>query len=266
MPFTLAHPAIVIPLYKKLKSWGVLSALIIGSMVPDFSYFIPLGIGRYETHTLFALLWYCLPMGLLFYYLYHGLLFPVLYSLLPTSFRQRLATKKTKEKRSFFAIVFCLLIGAMSHLMWDFFTHYPDNVPTYVADNMTYVVARFNGYTLNIYRLLQHTSTLLGIGFIIYWIRGWYIHTSPIPQPKNPKYLRGIIRLIFITIPISSGVIAAYLSTSYLIETNQGSALYKTIMATRDMIIYGGQAFIITWIVLGVIYFIYQRTHYSREA
>jgi hypothetical protein len=39
MPFTLAHPAIVVPLALQRL---ILSALIIGSMTPDLEYFIRL--------------------------------------------------------------------------------------------------------------------------------------------------------------------------------------------------------------------------------
>ena len=37
MPFTLSHPAAVIP----LRRWGIFSALIIGSIMPDSVYFLP---------------------------------------------------------------------------------------------------------------------------------------------------------------------------------------------------------------------------------
>ena len=43
MPFTLAHPAAVIPLCGILRRASVPSALIIGSMAPDLVYFVPLG-------------------------------------------------------------------------------------------------------------------------------------------------------------------------------------------------------------------------------
>jgi hypothetical protein len=40
MPFTFAHPAIVLPLKHLPKRWYSLTGLIIGSMTPDFEYFI----------------------------------------------------------------------------------------------------------------------------------------------------------------------------------------------------------------------------------
>ena len=91
MPFTLAHPAIMIPLQTRASRYqGLLSALIIGSMIPDFNYFLPLGVTRFESHTWFALLWFSLPLGLVFYLIYHSLLAPVVYSFLPGKFQRRI--------------------------------------------------------------------------------------------------------------------------------------------------------------------------------
>lgn len=260
MPFTLAHPAIIVPLHRRLRRWTILSALVIGSIAPDFSYFIPLGIGRYETHTVAALFWYCLPMGLLFYFLYHKALLPVFTIIAPTTLQQRLNTLTLGKppSRPFIIVLLCLLIGAASHIAWDYFTHYPHGVATAIVDEMTYVVARFNGYTLHVYRLLQHVSTLLGLGFIIYWLRGWYINTSPaeshIWMPTKPT--QQLFRLTYFVIPIGSGIFAGYLSADYLISNDYGSTLYKSIMALRDIIIYGGQALLLTWSILGVCYLV----------
>jgi hypothetical protein len=59
MPFTLAHAAATVPLLRLLGSRGVFSALVIGSMAPDFAYFLPLGVRRGQSHGLAAraLLW-----------------------------------------------------------------------------------------------------------------------------------------------------------------------------------------------------------------
>ena len=51
MPFTGSHPAAVLPLMR----WGLMpSALVIGSMVPDLPYFLPVpDLGN--THSLIGL-------------------------------------------------------------------------------------------------------------------------------------------------------------------------------------------------------------------
>ena len=40
MPFTFSHPAVILPATYLDKKYYCLSALIIGSMTPDFEYFI----------------------------------------------------------------------------------------------------------------------------------------------------------------------------------------------------------------------------------
>ena len=66
MPWTLAHPAAVLP-FRRFSGAGRLSfgALVIGSMSPDFVYYI----GRFDlgnfTHSPLGVLVTCLPAGLL---------------------------------------------------------------------------------------------------------------------------------------------------------------------------------------------------------
>ncbi|MSQ59664.1 MAG: DUF4184 family protein [Betaproteobacteria bacterium] len=48
MPFTIAHPAAALPLLRPLRGFGVLSALVIGSMTPDFPYFLTGDLTRRE--------------------------------------------------------------------------------------------------------------------------------------------------------------------------------------------------------------------------
>src|SRR5882672_6336607 len=69
MPFTLAHPAAVLP----LRRWPRLDfvALVIGSMTPDFGYYLLLPDMRLETHSFAGSLETCLPVGLLLVLLFH---------------------------------------------------------------------------------------------------------------------------------------------------------------------------------------------------
>ena len=90
MPFTFAHPAAAVPLRRWLGRAGVLSALVIGSMAPDLTYFVPFGVDRASTHSLTGVLWFCLPLGVVTYYIFNFLVRPVMYVLLPPTWRDRL--------------------------------------------------------------------------------------------------------------------------------------------------------------------------------
>src|ERR1700689_5600695 len=74
MPFTLSPPAIVLPFARLLARWRLLSAVVVGSMVPDFGRFLPWQPARFETHSADALLTFCLPVGLATYWLFQWLI------------------------------------------------------------------------------------------------------------------------------------------------------------------------------------------------
>jgi len=125
MPFTLSHPAMVVP----LRGYGlVLSALVIGSMTPDFPYFIGLSTRCQFGHTLLGLVGFDLPVGLGALWLFHRWLKLPGLSLLPFS-HQRKLLRLAQQSFTFRAwspfirIVLSLLIGALSHVIWDAFTH-----------------------------------------------------------------------------------------------------------------------------------------------
>ncbi|NHZ38060.1 DUF4184 family protein [Massilia rubra] len=65
MPFTLCHPAIVIPLHRYARGFTSLPALAIGSMMPDFVYFFSFGISGEFSHSTPGILLYCMPVGAL---------------------------------------------------------------------------------------------------------------------------------------------------------------------------------------------------------
>ena len=66
MPFTPAHVAAVLPLVGKGRpKWAVPSALVIGSMVPDLLYFVPIRSDRTLSHSLTGIVTFDLALGLL---------------------------------------------------------------------------------------------------------------------------------------------------------------------------------------------------------
>ena len=72
MPFTFSHPAIVLPFLKtkKLSATG----LIVGSMCPDFEYFIRMKVQSSISHTFLGLIVFNLPIGLLATFLFHEII------------------------------------------------------------------------------------------------------------------------------------------------------------------------------------------------
>ena len=83
MPFTLSHIAAVLPGYRPLTRAHVFTAAVIGSMVPDFGWFVPGAISRLQTHSITALLTFSLPVGLMAYWVTLLLIRPAMLEVVP---------------------------------------------------------------------------------------------------------------------------------------------------------------------------------------
>jgi Domain of unknown function (DUF4184) len=126
MPFTISHTAIVLPFSRLLARWQLLSAATIGAMVPDFRIFFP-GMSRAETHSAVALFTFCLPMGLLTYWVFQRWIKTPILEVLPDGpyarWRPFAAEANVRSWRQWLLAGGGVLAGALTHLIWDGFTH-----------------------------------------------------------------------------------------------------------------------------------------------
>jgi hypothetical protein len=126
MPFTISHTAVVLPFARLLARWQLLSAAVIGAMVPDFRIFFP-GLPRVESHSAVALLTFCLPVGLSTYWMFQLLIKTPMVEVLPDGPYARwqpFALKaNVRSIRQWLLAAGGILAGALTHLVWDAFTH-----------------------------------------------------------------------------------------------------------------------------------------------
>jgi Domain of unknown function (DUF4184) len=126
MPFTISHTAVVLPFSRLLARWQLLSAAVIGAMVPDFRIFFP-ALPRMETHSAVGLLTFCLPVGLILYWLFERLMKTPIVEVLPEGpyarWRPYAAEANIRSARQWLLAALGILAGALSHLVWDGFTH-----------------------------------------------------------------------------------------------------------------------------------------------
>ncbi|MBP5983757.1 MAG: DUF4184 family protein [Fluviicola sp.] len=174
MPFTFSHPAIVLPLTFLPRKWFSLTGLVIGSLTPDFEYFLRMRIKSNYSHTIDGLFWFDIPLGLLLAFIFHNIVRNSLFDNLPTILKSRFSEFKQFNwnghfKRSWFVVTISILIGAASHIFWDSFTHdhgyFVQTIPALQNS------VDFLGGQIPILKILQHSSTLLGglvIVFAIY--------------------------------------------------------------------------------------------------
>ncbi len=183
MPFTLAHPAAAVPFTR----WGfVLSALIVGSISPDIMYFLCLSTRCQFGHTLIGLFLFDIPAGIILLWLFHNVLKRPVISLLPATHQQCLMPLANDfhfiPLRRFFLIVMSLLLGALTHIIWDSLTHRSGWVVQQLPVFSVPIIETSLG-TLKVYKVLQYGSTFLGATLLIYWYLKW-LRQAP-TQPIN---------------------------------------------------------------------------------
>jgi hypothetical protein len=126
MPFTISHTAVVLPFSRWLARWQLLSAATIGAMVPDFRVFFP-GMPRVETHSIAALFSFCLPVGLITYWVFQRWIKSPILEVLPEGpyarWRPFAAEASIRSWRQWLLAAGGVLAGAVTHLVWDAFTH-----------------------------------------------------------------------------------------------------------------------------------------------
>ncbi len=165
MPLTFAHPAAVLPFSRK-SNYINFSAMVLGSMTPDFEYFLSGQPSGEIGHTCFGFLYFNLPLVTIIYLFYHFFIHQTLVNHLP-SFLQDSYTKKSDASQLLKIIVFCYsaLFGMLTHVIWDSFTHMNGvMVMKFPIFNYTFSVY---GLNIPLYKFLQHGSTLFGIMMII---------------------------------------------------------------------------------------------------
>ena len=177
MPFTISHAAAVLPLRKFTKDSLPLAGLMIGSMSPDFSYFLPGDLAFLPTHTLAGLFWFCWPAGLAAWLLFvHVLEAPTL-ALLPEPWRSRITPSDSRITPTHIALAsVAVLIGAVTHVIWDSFTH--RHTPVTEALPMLRISLFKIGWThIYVYKFLQHLSSVVGMVVLLIW--AWRIRKGP---------------------------------------------------------------------------------------
>jgi hypothetical protein len=188
LPFTLSHAAAVIPL---AQSRLVFSALVVGSMSPDFGYFIFQTTTFRFGHTLPGVLLFCVPVSLAMLWLLHSVLKYPLISLLPEAHRKRLLTA-TRAFRfgplsRFIVIVLSIVLGAVTHLVWDAFTHEEEWGAQYLAFLRQPIWQSAAPDPLKLCDVLQHASTILGTVFLVFWYLRWLRQRPAIVPDSTTK-------------------------------------------------------------------------------
>ena len=204
MPFTLAHPAAVLPLRRARLLRTV--PLIIGAMAPDVPYYLPWRIAKYippATHTALGTLTLDLPIGLMLLFFVWLLRAPLAAPLGPGAQAKCFAALEHFGRRpSNWALApLSLLIGIWTHLAWDSFTH-PDGWMVSRISALSAPVSLFS-YTGELCHVLQYASSVFGLAVLAIWFA-----RLPAPDVRNAERAGGgplLLALLFAVAAAAGG-------------------------------------------------------------
>ena len=189
MPFTPAHPAIILPFIR--SRYFSATGLVVGSLSPDFEYFFKMSVSSEHSHTIAGLFYFDLPVTVFLSCIFHFAIKKNLIHNLPLFFQKRFQQlldfdflKYLKDHRWIFVI--SAFVGAGSHIFWDSFTHnnsfFVRTLPFYEGTHIP-----FEGVKYPLFYALQQISTAVGLTIV-----GIYIFTLKPAQTRYtsiPKFL-----------------------------------------------------------------------------
>ncbi len=237
MPYTISHTAAVLPFSRWLKPRRLLSAAVIGSMVPDFGYLLPHRPLHAETHSLHGLFTLCVPVGLACYWLFQWLIKPAGLEALPDGAYARArpvaASARIGAGRDWLRAAVGVFAGAVTHLVWDGFTHegargvqmFPS-----LADTYGDVV----GHRIVMYAILQQLSSLAGLA-VVFFV-AWRALAAPGPTPPPERRLARAERTAW---GIAYPAFALFASAVLLAVSGLGIGLHAWLDSTAIAVLRG---------------------------
>lgn len=127
MPFTPSHAAAVLP-FLRFPALPA-SALVVGSISPDIPYYLWLPFGEMSTHSVGAALGVDVLLAALVWLLWHALVAGPALAGMPHEVRTRLASvpiglrPRLRDAGDVMTLYVAFAIGALTHVVWDSFTH-----------------------------------------------------------------------------------------------------------------------------------------------
>jgi hypothetical protein len=223
MPFTLAHPAAILPLrgVRYLRT----VPLIVGALVPDLSYYMPWMFGRFmfDTHGFVGSVTTDLASG----YVSLAVIFLLrrpLTALLSPRARWLCLSALAPFSRDRYEWLFALpaiQVGIWSHLLWDSFTHSDGwAVHRVAALSAPLVLGSYNG---TVYHMLQYVSSVFGLVVLAIWYAR--LRTPP-AVPAGRGAARSSAGPVLALVIVAAILIGGVLATEYFSRTHN---VYRTL-------------------------------------
>lgn len=205
MPFTVSHAAAVLPLQRFGKYRLPLTALMVGSMAPDFGYVFSYEASRALTHSFAGIFTFSLPVGFIVWLFYVAVLEKATITLLSDRWHTRFAHTDAITLPLVFRAVIAIVLGAATHLLWDSFTHRG----TFATDAIPWLLGPTPGFGwLPVYHLLHGLSSVVGLVILGYWLR--HLHRQPARSLVRPYTIgdqaQAMARWALVAAPVLGGL------------------------------------------------------------
>ena len=209
MPFTLSHPAAVLPLPRWVPALP-LTALVIGSMAPDAEYYLPFApVPRRLTHSFVGVPSVDLLLGLGILITVQLILAAPLAALLPRPWGDRVRAwgrgGVPRSIRQAALILLALVVGAFTHVAWDAFTH----VNGQVVEHAPGLRHQFGHYPA--FQWLQLLSSVFGltvIAIVLVRHRWWGFAGLSSAERADWRSRNWVLRLVPVAVLLSAVLVA----------------------------------------------------------
>lgn len=208
MAFTLSHCIVAVPLSKIFLKWIPIAAIAIGSMTPDLYRLFSSSSGKIS-HQWTGLIYPNMFIGVLFCLLWYFIYKPTLFYFVTSKNNKNDLFLKLNLFQKSVSIICGLILGCITHLIWDGFTHL-DYRTLFFHDTLAQYITIGNK-TFPLYTILQISSSILALP-LLFWMIYTYI--------KNELIFKKVTKndLIFSCFIILGSLLLGCLSAYIYIE------------------------------------------------
>lgn len=223
MAFTLSHAAVAPLLHRLSRQQLPLAALVFGSMSPDLLRLF--GVMSYFGHTWTGVITIDLVVGVVCCVLWHFVYRPLVYALfgrnaLADSAYQFQDLQPVRRPWEDVALAYLLAvgIGAVTHLIWDGFTHNDFRRFTWSAEFLQQTVQiPLLSAPMPLYHLLQYVTSVLAVPFL------WGLVTPVLMAPRWQRSSPGRFAWVSLLLAFAAGAAAVVWRYPALYELLQAS-------------------------------------------
>jgi hypothetical protein len=205
MPFTPAHPAIILPFIK----WRHFSAtgLIIGSLSPDFEYFFKMSVNSLYSHSKAGLFFFDLPVTIVLSILFHHVVKVNFIGNLPAFLQMRFQETLRLNffhylRRNWWIFLYSALIGTASHIVWDSFTHNGRFFTRYFSNIYQSTYVFFDGVDYPLFYVLQHISTAVGLLIVFLHVVFKNVDQADVLMKPRISYWLGVLAIAIVVLRV----------------------------------------------------------------